>query len=244
MLKRLRVVLLLSLAMIILFNILTISNVKAETLESENYRFTESTLGPGGLIESTSENYQGSNASGDLVVGNATSGNYQIDTGSLTSNDPALSFSVGNANANFGSFSPTQTSTATASFSVSNYTSYGYSVQIIGSPPTDGAHIISPMSENGAPQIGIEQFGINLVANTIPTSFGSNPNNGQFGFGSVATNYATANIYRYVSGEVIAEAPKSSGVTIYTISYIVNVSSLTPGGYYTSDQSIIIVGTY
>lgn len=243
MLKRLILVGFLSITIVFsaIFNNIT---VQAETLESENYRFTESTLGPGGLIQSNSENYQGSNSSNDLVVGNATSENYQIDTGSQTSNDPALSFSVGNASANFGSFSPTQTATATASFSVSNYTSFGYSVQIIGNPPTDGVHTIAPMSETATSQIGIEQFGMNLVANTLPISFGSNPNNGQFGFGSVVENYNTANNYRYVNGEIIAEAPRSSGVTIYTISYIVNVSSLTPGGHYTSDQSIIIVGTY
>jgi hypothetical protein len=76
-------------------------------------------------------------------------------------------------------------------FSVLNYTSYGYVVQIFGDPPTNGTHTIVPMSTTGASQISEEQFGINLVANTVPSSIGANPDNGQFGFGSVESNYNT-----------------------------------------------------
>lgn len=221
-----------------------VSFTHAESLQSPSYRFDESVVGAGGLIQSSSTSYQGSNSAGDLVVGNTASSNYQIDTGSKTTNDPALSFSVDNASANFGSFSPTTASVTTTNFSVSNYTSYGYVVQIIGNPPNYGSHIISAMSTTDISRPGIEQFGINLVANTSPVSVGENPDNGQFGFGLANANYGTSNSYRYVSGETIASAPKSSGVTTYTISYLVNVTGLTPGGQYNSDQTIIITGTY
>ena len=100
------------------------------------------------------------------------------------------------------------------------------------------------MATAGPSQVGIEQFGINLVANTSPVSFGSNPDNGQFGFGQANNSYDDANNYRYVSGETIAEAPKTSGKTIYTISYLVNVGALTPGGQYTANQTLIVIGTY
>lgn len=213
-------------------------------LQSENYSIQEPTLGSGGLEQSSSSNYEMVNATNDLAIGNAASSNYQIDSGSVTSPDPMLSFVVNNANAVFSTFSATTPSTATANFSVSNYTSYGYVVQIFGSPPTNGSHTIAPLSESGSSQIGIEQFGINLVANTEPASFGANPNNGQFGFGSISSNYDTANSFKYNDGDTIAYASKSSGVTIYTISYLVNVSSITPGGQYTSNQTIVITGTY
>lgn len=219
-------------------------NNQVFALQSSNYTIDEPTLGSGGLDQSSSANYQISNATNDLSVGNAASANYQIEAGSKTTADPTLSFSINNANANFNDFSSTAPSTATANFSVSNYTSYGYIVQIFGEPPTNGDHVISPMISNDSSKIGIEQFGINLVANTAPASFGANPNNGQFGFGSISSNYATANSYRYNNGDTIAYAAKSSGVTIYTISYLVNVASITPGGKYTSDQTIVITGTY
>lgn len=100
------------------------------------------------------------------------------------------------------------------------------------------------MATNDSSHPGTEQFGINLVANTSPASFGANPNNGDFGFGSVAENYNVANQFRYVSGDTIAKAEKSSGETTYTISYLVNVTGLTPGGSYASNQTLVVTGTY
>jgi len=216
----------------------------ADPLQSTNYRFDESVIGASGLMQSNSANYQGSNSVGDLATGNAASSNFQVNAGSQTTSDPTLSFSINGAGVNFGSFTASNATVTTANFSVSNYTSYGYVVQVIGNTPTNGSHTLPAMTTTGPSQAGIEQFGINLVANTLPVSIGANPDNGQFGFGTVATNYGTSNQYRYVSGETIASAPKSSGVTNYTISYLVNVAGLTPGGQYTSNQTIIVTGTY
>lgn len=216
----------------------------ANPLQSSNYRFDESAIGSGGLIQSSSANYQASDATGDLATGNAASANFQVEAGSKTTNDPALSFAVNNFDVNFGNFTSSNASVTTANFSVSNYTSFGYVVQIIGNAPSNGSHTLPAMTTTAASQSGVEQFGINLVANTLPVSVGANPSNGQFGFGLAAPNYGTSNQYRYVSGETIASAPKSSGVTNYTLSYLVNVASLTPGGKYTSNQTLIVTGTY
>lgn len=216
----------------------------AQTLESPNYRFSESTVGAGGLIQSSSANYSATSAAGDLAIGSAASENYNLDAGSNTSPDPTLSFKMISQDVNFGSFTSSSPATTTASFSVSNYTSYGYVVQITGEPPTNGAHQIEPMTTTGFSEVGTDQFGINLVANTSPISFGANPDQGQFGFGTATSNYNTSNQFRFVSGEAIASAPKSSGETIYTISYLVNVKSLTPGGKYTSYQTLVVTGTY
>jgi hypothetical protein len=224
------------------------ATVFADTLQSPHYRLEESDLGGGGVNISSSPNYRSVLSVSDTAVGNSSSANFQTNAGSQTTPDPSLSFVINNGAASFGSFSATQTATATTSFSISNYTSYGYIVQISGTTPKNGSHTIPAMGatasgpDNSVP--GMEQFGINLVANTSPKSFGANPDQGQFGFGTYTPNYGTTNKYRFVNGETIASAPKSSGVTTYTISYIVNVASLTPGGQYTSNQQIIVVGTY
>jgi hypothetical protein len=216
----------------------------ADTLQSPNYQFEESVLGAGGLVQSNSANYQAGSTVGEAATGDSASPNFQVQAGNKTSPDPVLKFSVDNSNANFGNFSTSTAATATATFSVSNYTSYGYAVQIIGAPPANGAHTIDALASTDSSISGMEQFGINLVANTDPASVGANPDQGQFGFGVASPNYATSNQYRYVSGETIATAPKSSGVTKYTISYVVNVNSLTPGGQYTSNQTLICTGTF
>lgn len=212
--------------------------------KSNNYRFNESSIGTGGLYDASSSSYRANTSTGDVNVGTVSSGNYQIDPGTKTQRDPTLSFTVNSVLIQFGQLTPTQTLTGTSTFSVSNYTSYGYVVQITGPTPTTGSHSIANMDVTTTPQTGIEQFGINLVANTAPISFGANPDNGQFGYGSVASNYAVANKFRYVSGDIIAQAPKSSGVTNYTISYIVNVGPLTAGGQYNANQTLVVTGTY
>lgn len=219
-------------------------SVSATFPQSPNYRLDESTVGAGGVIQSNSTNYQSSTAASDIAVGEAASANYQIHSGSKTTNDPTLSFAIETAAPSFGSFSPSSTAVSTATFSVTNYTSHGYVVQIAGTPPTNGSHTLPPMTTTEPAQAGIEQFGINLVANTLPTSFGSNPDHGEFGVGSAAPNYGTPNEFRFVTGETIAVAPKSSGKTVYTLSYIANVDSLTPGGQYKSKQTIVVTGTY
>lgn len=221
----------------------------AETLQSTNYKFDEATVGAGNMNQASSTNFQASSSFGDLGVGNSASGNFQIEAGSQTTPDPTLSLAILTTNANFGLFSASTPTIATSSFAVLNYTSYGYAVQLTGTPPSNGAHTITGMGTTATSQPGIEQFGINLVANSQPSSFGANPDNGQFGFGQVGTgsgdtSYSTPNEFRYVSGETIASAPKSSGKTIYTISYLVNAAGITPGGQYISNQTLIVTGTY
>lgn len=225
--------------------LLLVIPITASALQSDNFIFDETSVGAGGLVQSSSANFQGNGSTlGDIAIGNAASENFQIETGSQTTADPTLTFAVENFDADFGSFSATNGTVATASFSVINYTSYGYVVQVAGESPRNGDHEIDAMSETGDPIPGTEQFGLNLVANTIPESVGQNPQSDEFGFGEASPNYDEANRFRFVSGETIAFAPKSSGKTTYTISYLVNVGSLTPGGKYTSNQTLIVTGTY
>jgi hypothetical protein len=221
-----------------------VAPVFADPLKSSNYQFQETSIGGTGFANAASANFQGSGAAGIIGVGTSASSNFQIQAGHETTNDPALAFAILNPDVSFGAFSAGTTAIATATFGVVNYTSYGYIVQLAGSAPTHNGHALPGMSTTGPSQAGTEQFGINVVANTSPASFGANPDHGQFGVGSAATNYNTPNNYRFVNGETIASAPKSSGQTIYTVSYIANVNSISPAGQYTGDQTLICSGTY
>jgi hypothetical protein len=219
-------------------------HAQSETpLQSNNFKFQESAVDNGGMLQSSSANFKVDSAAGTLGVDDAATTNFQVKAGSPTTPDPSLSVSITNPNAAFNDFSASATATATSTFSVSNYTTHGYAVYITGNTPTNGAKSIPGMASNGPSQIGTEQFGLNLVANTTP-SVGTNPDNGQFGFGSVSANYNTANSFRYVSGEQIAQSSRNTGITNYTISYITDVASLTPGGKYTANQTIVVTGTY
>ena len=88
---------------------------------------------------------------------------------------------------------------------------------------------------------------MNLVARASPISFGVSPvqnPSGAFSFGVAAAGYNTANLYQYVAGSTIADSTSSSGETDYTISYIYNISNLTPGGTYTFNDVLVAAATF
>ena len=225
---------------------------------SSGYRIDESFIGPGGVLDSGSSNYQ--IESGQQSVGNTgtvegSSTNFQTQGGFTTTADPRLSCVIDTSTVNFGALSSSVAATGNATFNVLNYTAYGYVVIITGAPPTNSTYTLANMSSNGSSTPGTEQFGINLVRNT--DFFGSGVHLGAdpvqdassspaytFGFGQAATNYDTSGSFRYNQGETIASAPKSSGKTTYTISYIVNITNSTAGGKYTGNQAIVCIGTY
>lgn len=216
-------------------------------VQSTNYQIQEDFIGGSGNARSTSPNYTAQDTIGAPAAGPAAGTNYKTQSGSPTTPDPTLTMSVDTASVNLGSLSTSLTRTGTANFSVLNYTSYGYIVQVLGNPPDNGGHTLTNMSSPAASTVGTEQFGINLKANTSPTTFGAEPQqvpDNSFSFGTAASGYNTANSYKYVSGNTIASAPKSSGKTTYTVSYIVNTSNNTPGGSYSGKQTLIVIGTY
>lgn len=229
---------------------LTVQDMVVLAGESDSFRIDESFIGPGSNLESSSDNFAteaGQSAIGNTGAVESASDNFQTQGGSETTADPSLTCELDADSFDFGGFSTAATATANVTFRVLNYTSYGYTVSILGDPPTMGSHGISELNPAAASQEGVEQFGINLVANTQPVVYGAFPvqvPSSDFSSGDASSNYNTPNQYRYVEGESIAAAGESSGRTDYTISYIINVSNDTPGGTYTTNQTILCTGTY
>ena len=221
--------------------------VIAQSSSSSSYRIDESFIGPGGTVNSTSPHYSESSTAGDTGVGESLSTAYRNEAGFNTTSEPRLVLIVNTSSINFGQLSTAAATTATSTFSVLNYTASGYGVYTVGAPPSNGSHNLSGMSSTGPSQTGVEQFGINLKANSSPVTFGANPvqiPSSNFSYGAASSGYNSANNFRYVNGEKIAESTQSSGETDYTISYIVNASTTTPGGHYTGAQTLVVVGTY
>ena len=139
------------------------------------------------------------------------------------------------------------TTTTTATFSVKNYISSGYTVVTVSNPPINNAYTMHNLTSPTASSAGTEQFGINLVANTSPITFGVNPvqvPSSAFSYGAAAAGYNTPNLYKYVPGNTIAYSNSSSGETDYTISYIYNISVLTAGGTYTFNDVLVATATF
>jgi hypothetical protein len=224
------------------------SRVFAQQSSSPNYQIDEVFVGAGGGNDASSASFQARASIGDLGVGNSSSTNYQAYGGFTTTGAPYLEVNVTSTDLDLGTLDPSTTTTGSTTFNVRAYLTSGYNVMIRGSAPTsEGGATITPLATQSSPTTGTEQFGLNLVANTSPTTFGADPvqiPDASFSFGVAESGYNTANQYKYVSGETFASSPRSSGQTNYTISYIFNVSNITDAGRYEFDQNLIVVATY
>lgn len=216
---------------------------------SSNYQSNEVFFGTGGDFTS-STNYQAQSSIGALGVGNFSSTNFQTYAGFLTPNEPFLELSINTSLVDLGTLDASITKTGTANFHVRAYIDSGYTVQSVSQPPsmTSGAsHTLAAKTTLGTPSVGTEEFGINLVDNASP-NIGADPSpqpSSSFATGQAAPGYNTADNFKYNAGDVIAQTSGSGwGQTDYTISYIANISLLTPAGSYSVIHDLVAVATY
>lgn len=218
---------------------------------SSNYKTSQVLFGSGGGLANSS-NYQSQQSLGSLGVGKYNSTNSRNYPGPITPETPYLQFVVNTSSINTGTLTASAPVTDQATFSVKTYLANSYVVQTHSPPPANGAYTMQNLSSPTTSSFGTEQFGINLVANngcggSLPASFGANPvqvPDSTFSFGTAATNYNVACNFTYNDGDVIARSSSSSGETDYTISYLFNTSSVTPGGTYTMNQSLVATSTF
>ncbi len=216
---------------------------------SPHYKVEESFFGTGGELDPSSANYKAKQSAGELTVGNSVSANYQFQGGFNTSDVPLLEFAVNGGTYDLGIIDASITGSAVATFSVRNYLSSGYIVLVYGATPTtasSGSYALSALASPTSSQAGTEQFGLNLVDNSIP-NIGANPSqipDVTYGFGTAAPGYDTADLYKFVNGDTIAFSNKSSGQTNYSLSMIANVNRSTPAGQYGGRLNIQVVPTF
>lgn len=236
--------------------------VSAVQSSSAHYGVDETFFGSGGELNACSSNYCSKQTAGETAVGNSSSASYQIQAGNNTARDNSLEMIVPVANINVGQLTTTSTKVASATFSVKSYLASGYVVRTSSPGPTNASHVLSLLTAAANSSTGTEQFGMNLVANgcpsnTTPSGFdghggcngglGANPSqapDSTFSHGDAAPGYNTADAYQYNDSDIIASSSQSSGETDYTISYLFNISGVTPGGTYTMRQSLVATATF
>jgi hypothetical protein len=216
---------------------------------SPNYQVDETFFGSGGNLDNASANYKAKTAAGELGVGNVSSPNFQAYPGFNTTDRILLEVNVNGGVFDFGVLDTSQVHARTTTFTIRDYLSSGYTVQMVGTPPRNGSYTLAPMSSAASSNPGTEQFGINLVANNLsgPGPFGAAPSqvpDSTFGFGFAVSPYDTPNLFKYVEGDTVAESDQSTGVTQYTLSMIANVSRTTAGGAFGTSLFVRAVPTY
>lgn len=213
---------------------------------SDSYQVDQTFFGSGGQVEACSSQYCSRQSLGELTIGETNSMNYRAYAGFNTTDEPYLEFVVTGANIDIGFLSTDQPTTTTGQFYVRAWQAHGYAITTQSDPPSNSAfgHQIAPLTTPGASVAGQEQFGINLVSNSSP-SVGTNPSQiHDFSFGAPAPGYGTSNTFTYNKGDTVASSTQSSGVTMYTVSYLYNISDSTPSGRYIFTHNLVATGTY
>lgn len=141
----------------------------------------------------------------------------------------------------FGELSPTRTSTGQTKLLVATNADYGYSIQVTGTTLTSGINVIPPMTSQDISRPGTSQFGMNLRANSTPSS-GQDPIG--MGRGAPTSDYNVPNRFKFLSGETVAGYNDPDYFETYTVNYIVNVASSQPPGIYVSTLTYIALATF
>lgn len=142
---------------------------------------------------------------------------------------------------NFGNFLPTTTKTAQTEMVTATNAGSGYNITVNGPTLTSGNNVIAAMAAQDVSRPGVNQFGLNLVANTTP-AVGVNPQG--TGLATIMPEYSVPDRYKFVSGDTIATRNDSDEYKKFTVSYIVNISSNQPVGVYVTTLSYICLANF
>lgn len=144
-----------------------------------------------------------------------------------------------------GTITPSTSGTGTSQIGVTTNAATGYTVTYNGSTLTSGGNTITA---NGATattsSVGSEQFGLNLVANTSPTTFGADP----AGAGSAVptTQYNIANSFAFAAGSAtsVVAPTAADNFRLFTVSYMANVAGTTEPGTYTTTLTYVCTALF
>lgn len=141
-----------------------------------------------------------------------------------------------------GNLSEDQTLTAQSQMIVGTNATAGFSITVHGNSMAAGTHVIDSLTTPSPSIKGVNQFGINLVANTTP-NVGSDPD-GLWANAVTTDDYGTPDLFKFVDGDEVAYSPNVSLSKRFTISYIVNVNPELHPGIYTTTVTFMASGRF
>lgn len=144
-----------------------------------------------------------------------------------------------------GTLTTATTGTGTSQIGVTTNAATGYVITYNGTLPTSGANTIASIGASAtSPTQGTSQFGMNMKANTVPSSFGANPAGAGSANPVAALN--TANQYSFTAGTPTNAVSQGSadGFRLFTVSYIANISGTQAPGTYTTVLTYVCTATF
>ncbi len=209
--------------------VLTLAHESIAGMSSDKYQIWLDTLDAGGGMTNSSGFKVDSNLS-DFAASESESENFtQKIAFSGIEGEPTVGFNVETVSLDFGELSPRITRYSTHAFSAFTNAKEGYTIKVYGQSLHSADYTIAAIGATASVlTIGNEQFGLNLVRNTLP-ALGAEPSGGN---GQAAANYDQVNEFAFNDGDTIAYATSYSYQTDFTVTAIVNIADDTPAGSY------------
>ena len=158
----------------------------------------------------------------------------EVEEGCTGTNDTYFS--------DLGELTPDSTLVGYSQMAVGTNATAGFAITANGTSMAAGTTTIDTLNTPTESTKGVNQFGINLVANSDP-AIGGNPE-GPFANAVASPDYGIPNKYKYVSGDVVAYSPNVSLMRKFTVSYVVNSSPTLRAGVYTTTLTFIASGRF
>jgi len=141
-----------------------------------------------------------------------------------------------------GNMSEESTLTAQSQMAAGTNATAGFVISVNGSTMTAGTNVVNEMETPGSSQLGKNQFGMNLVENP-GLGIGLDPE-GTWANAYPTSDYGQPDVFKYSSGDVVAESANVSLMKKFTVSYIINVSPSLRAGVYTTTINFIASGRF
>lgn len=149
--------------------------------------------------------------------------------------------SVGGNYVDYGTLDPDNGHYATSQFGVATNAVGGYQVTVNGDTMTSGSRTIEPLAVPAPFTTGIQQFGLNLRANTAP-AIGADAVGP--GLGVVDADYDVPDQFLFVDGDVVASSLTATTFNTFTVTYILNVNPDLPSGVYNTTIAYICTASF
>lgn len=141
-----------------------------------------------------------------------------------------------------GQLSAQSTLSAQSQMAVGTNASGGFAITANGTPMSAGTNVIDSLTTPTESKQGVNQFGMNLVANDS-LNVGNDPQ-GEWTNAIASPDYGFPNRFKYVSGDVVAYSPNVSLMKKFTVSYIVNSNPNLRAGVYSTTITYIASGRF
>lgn len=228
------------------FFVLCVGFLRASDLTSTNFIIRDAVFGTGsGYSSSTNFNLV---SSGNInVQGYSTSASFINEYGFLYypgEEGPSISFALSANGIALGTLSSSGPSSGSHTVDIATNASSGFSLSMTGDTLTSSGGTVSAIGNTPTTSSsGTSQFGVNLRDNTTPNVGADVTQNS--GTCSYGTGFGTVDNFKFNAGTLDTVASASAPADcVYTISYIANISTITPAGSYSTTLDIVGTGNF